>query len=105
MGVADLFQFTSAHAHINLIGWVSLAITGVIYHIFPVAGESKLAKIHFWLMMIGVPLLAFSMILFGLGQFGIGGPISGIGGIFIFIGAILFMINIMKNVKEKVITL
>ena len=56
-------------------------------------------------MMIGVPLLAFSMILFGLGQFGIGGPISGIGGIFIFIGAILFMINIMKNVKEKVIAL
>jgi cbb3-type cytochrome oxidase subunit 1 len=47
MGVSDSFQFTSAHAHINLLGWVSLAITGGIYHIFPTAGENKLAKIHF----------------------------------------------------------
>lgn len=101
MGVTDLFQFTSAHAHINLIGWVSLAITGLIYHVFPVAGENKLAKIHFWLMMIGVPLLSFAMILFGLGQFGIGGPISGVGGILILIGVIIFIINVMKNAKAK----
>lgn len=101
MGIAGLFQFTSAHAHINLLGWVSLAITGVIYHVFPLAGENKLAKIHFWLMMIGVPVLSFSMILFGLGQFQIGGPLSGVGGILIFIGVVLFIINVMKNVKAK----
>lgn len=48
MGVADLFQFTSAHAHINLIGWISLAITGVLYHIFPAAGENKLLADDDW---------------------------------------------------------
>lgn len=101
MGLADLFQFTSAHAHINLIGWVSFAITGLIYHAFPLAGENKLARIQFWLMMIGVPLLTFSMILFGLGYFELGGPISGVGGILIFIGVVLFIINVMKNVKAK----
>lgn len=101
MGVADLFQFSSAHAHINLLGWVSFAVMGLIYHVFPSAGENTLAKIHFLFMMIGVPLLSFAMILFGLGQFQIGGPLSGIGGILIFIGAILFVINIIKNVKIK----
>ncbi|MCP1156584.1 cytochrome-c oxidase [Bacillus infantis] len=101
MGVSDLFQFTSAHAHINLLGWVSLAITGLIYHVFPVAGENKIATIHYWFMMIGIPLLTFAMILFGLGKFEIGGPLSGIGGTLTLIGVLLFTINVIKNVKAK----
>lgn len=101
MGFADKFQFTSAHTHINLLGWVSLAISGVIYHLFPYAGENTLAKVHFWLMMIGVPLLTFAMILFGLGEIGIGGPMSGIGGILILIGVVLFVFNVLKNVQVK----
>lgn len=102
MGVTDLFGFTSAHAHINLIGWVSLAIIGIIYYLFPQAGENKMASIQFWLMMIGVPLLTFAMMLFGLGKFEIAGPISGFGGILILIGVILFVVNVIINVKVRV---
>ena len=101
MGFADMFQFSSAHTHINLLGWVSLAITGIIYHFFKEAGENKLATVHFWLMMIGVPLLCVAMILFGLGKFAIGGPISGVGGVLILTGVIIFVVNVMKNVKPK----
>ena len=42
MGFADQFVFSSAHAHINLLGWVSLALSGIIYHLFPHTGENKL---------------------------------------------------------------
>lgn len=99
IGFGNQFAFSSAHAHINLLGWVSLALSGVIYQLFPLAGENKLAGIHFWLQMIGVPLLTFAMVLFGLGKFEIGGPLSGIGGILVFVGVIIFAINILKNVK------
>lgn len=99
MGMGDNFAFTSAHAHINLLGWVSTALAGLIYHAFPLAGGNKLAKVHFWLHMIGIPVLTFAMFLFGLGQFGIGGPLSGVGGILVFAGVIIFAINILKNVK------
>ena len=102
MGIDDLFQFTSVHAHINLIGWLSLAVTGAICHIFPLAGENKIAIVHFWLKMIGVPLLLFGMILFGLGKLQIASFISGVGGILILIGALLFVINIVKNVKVEI---
>lgn len=101
MGIADFFQLTSAHTHINLIGWVSLAIIGIIYHLFPLAGENKLAKIQFWFMMIGIPLLTLAMILFRLGKFSIAEPMSGFGGSLIFFGVILFLVNVMKNVKIK----
>jgi TM2 domain-containing membrane protein YozV len=52
-------------------------------------------------MMLGIPLLSFAMILFGLGQFETGGPMSGVGGTLILIGVTLFMINVVKNVKSK----
>src|SRR5699024_9218995 len=99
MGIADQFQFSSAHAHINLLGWVSFALVGVIYHLFPVAGGNKMASVHFWLQMIGVPLLTFSMVLFGLGKFEVGGPLSGIGGTLVAIGVLIFAVNVLKNIQ------
>lgn len=102
MGIADLFQFSSAHAHINLLGWVSLALSGLIYHAFPAAGENILAKAQFGLLMIGIPLLTFAMILFGSGYHGIGGPVSGFGGILILAAVIIFVVNVMKNVKQRI---
>ena len=100
MGITDQFVFTSAHAHINLLGWVSLAVTGLIYHVFPVAGNSKLAKVHFWFHMIGVPLLTISMIFFGVGNFSVGIPLSAVGGILVIAGVLVFVVNVMKNVKS-----
>lgn len=102
MGISDSFQFTSAHAHINLLGWVSLAITGIVYYLFPAAGENLLAKMNFWLMFIGVPVLSFAMMLFGIGKAAVAGPLSGIGGTLILLGVLLFVINIMKNISTKV---
>ncbi|WP_051314875.1 hypothetical protein [Alteribacter aurantiacus] len=32
-----------------LFGWATLALTGIIFHFFPKAGENKLAHLHFWL--------------------------------------------------------
>ncbi len=101
IGFANQFSFSSAHAHINLLGWVSLALAGVIYHLFPLAGEHKMAKIHYWLQMIGIPILSFAMVLFGLGKFEIGGPLSGIGGILVFIGTVVFLINVFQNVQTR----
>lgn len=102
IGIANQFQFSSAHAQINLLGWVSLALIGAIYHLFPEAGNNRLAKTNFWIMMFGVPLLTFAMVLFGLGKHEIAGPISGIGSILIIIGVIIFMLNIWLNIKTKV---
>jgi cbb3-type cytochrome oxidase subunit 1 len=51
--------FERAHAHINLIGWVSLSIIGLIYYLLlgnldkPLYSE-KLGNIGFWLINIGI---------------------------------------------------
>jgi len=57
MGASRDFTLRPVHAHINLLGWTTFALAGLIYTVFPRAGLSKLAKIHFWLMNISVPVM------------------------------------------------
>lgn len=48
------------HAHLNLLGWVSLGLFGLFYRAFPAAAASKLAKAQFW---IYVPAHLVQMVL------------------------------------------
>jgi cbb3-type cytochrome oxidase subunit 1 len=57
MGIMDDFRLTGVHAHINLLGWVSMAIFALVYHFYPSATETRLAKLHFWLHNLWVPLM------------------------------------------------
>ncbi|MCX9084772.1 MAG: cbb3-type cytochrome c oxidase subunit I [Candidatus Methanoperedens sp.] len=64
--VLNSLPLTPAHAHVLLIGFVSMMIFGVGYHLLPVfAGTDlyslRLAEIQFWLQNIGLIGLAFTM--------------------------------------------
>jgi hypothetical protein len=51
IGMAASHQHGMAvvHAHINLLGWVSMALFAAFYRAWPKAAFSSLAKWHFWL--------------------------------------------------------
>ena len=57
MGAAQDFDQIAVHAHLNLLGWVSLAIIGCIYLLKPHLATTRLAAAHFWLHNIGTPAL------------------------------------------------
>jgi cbb3-type cytochrome oxidase subunit 1 len=40
-----------AHAHNNLIGFVTMALYGVYYRLVPAAAITRLATVHFWLSL------------------------------------------------------
>jgi cbb3-type cytochrome oxidase subunit 1 len=46
MGVAHDFQFAPIHAHLNLVGWTSLALFGLAYRVYPQLAASWLAYSH-----------------------------------------------------------
>jgi len=99
MGIMQDFSFTSVHAHLNLLGWVTLALFGVIYHCFPQAAETSLAKIHFWLHNIGLPVMQGSLFFSILTGTDTLLPLTIIGSILIIIGAFLFLMNVFTHVK------
>jgi cbb3-type cytochrome oxidase subunit 1 len=53
MGARHDFSLAPAHAHLNLLGFVSLFLAGLYYHAVPAAAASRLATIHAWLAVIG----------------------------------------------------
>jgi xanthine/uracil permease len=99
MGIIHDFRFTSVHAHVNLLGWVTMALFGLIYHFYPNAANSKLAKIQFWFHNIGVPVMLGGISLQVLGV-SAALPPTIIGSITVVIGVILFMVNVFKYVGK-----
>lgn len=58
-GNPSLMQFKFVHSHLMLLGWVSMMIYGVGYHILPrFAGKliksKAMAELQFWLANIGI---------------------------------------------------
>lgn len=99
MSIVEKFTFSTVHVHINLLGWMSLALAGLIYVAFPSAAETTLAKLHFWLHNIGLPvmMIALALLISGVAWAHI---FVAIGGVLVVLGIILFAINIFKNVKS-----
>ncbi len=41
------------HAHFNLFGWVTLCLYGLIHHAYPELGAARIARLQFWLAVVG----------------------------------------------------
>lgn len=98
MSVAHRFQLSPVHAHLNLLGWASLGLTGIVYCLFPKAGESRLGLWHFWLHNLGLPVMMAGLTLYltGRPQFE---PVVAIGSIITVSGLALFVANLFLNVR------
>jgi hypothetical protein len=54
-------NFTLRPVHVNLLGWTTLALSGLIYTVFPDAGATRLARVHFWLLNLAIPVMMGSL--------------------------------------------
>ncbi|TFW34010.1 cytochrome-c oxidase [Massilia horti] len=99
MGASQNFTLRPVHAHINLIGWTTFGLAGLIYSLFPKAGESLLAKAHFWLLNLAMPVMmvALSLLLLGRPQVE---PILAASQIVIALGVLAFAVNLFVNIKR-----
>lgn len=95
-------NWASAHAHVNLVGFVITVIFGVVYSIYPGAGNNLLGKLHFWLHNIGVPIFLISTFLVQVPD------MLGTAHIFTFLGGgafglsvIIFIINAFQNINDS----
>jgi membrane-anchored protein YejM (alkaline phosphatase superfamily) len=100
MEIIQDHRLAGAHAHINLVGWASMAIFGVIYVLFPKAGESTLAKLHFWLFNISLPLFMLGLCFILLGNDSLMFLLMIFPNI-LGISVLLFAINVFMNVKAE----
>lgn len=61
MGASGNYLLRPVHVHVGLLGWVSLAIAGLIYAQFPTVAGSRLAKVHLWLHQLSLPVMMLAL--------------------------------------------
>ena len=85
-----------AHAHLNLLGWVSLFLMGVFYRLHPAADRSRLALVQVIVWFVASVLLAIGVGLIYSGNTA-GEPIAAITSLFLIADMLLFGWIVLKN--------
>ena len=96
LAIAKDFSLLSVHSHLLLLGWATLAITGVVYLVLPRCATTRLATAHFWLHNLGLPLMMASLAAETLGERR-AEPLIGVGSILVIVGLGLFTFNVLRN--------
>ena len=98
MGITHQFSLAPLHAHINLLGFATLAIIGLVYHVYPAAAETRLARMHFWIHNAALPvfMVGLGFVLTGHEAFM---PLTIAGSTAVFVGIVLFAVNIWLTVR------
>ena len=96
MGMAQDFQLTPVHAHLNLAGWASLALFGLVYRAYPELAERRLAPFHFVLSATGAVLLPIGIgfaILRNQPTLAIVASLLWVGGVLLFLVQLLSLLR------------
>ncbi|TNC47224.1 hypothetical protein FHG66_17315 [Rubellimicrobium rubrum] len=57
MGIAQNFTYAPVHAHLNLVGWATMALFAIYYRLTPAAALGWLPRVHALLAIPGVVLM------------------------------------------------
>ncbi len=89
MAASQDHSLMPAHAHLNLLGWVSLFLFGIYYERRPALDTSRLARVQVYLWTIGTVILTIAVGALHLGYDGFD-PIAGISSIVVLAAMLLF---------------
>lgn len=100
MGASGNHSLFPAHAHINLVGWASMGLTGLLYRAFPAAAQSALATWHFWLYQLAAPVMLLAVFAIYLG-YEKAGPVAGAASVVVLVSIVLFWWAIFSARNDK----
>lgn len=100
MGTSENFSLTPVHAHLNLAGWASLALFGLVYRAYPQLAERRLALIQFILSASGAIILPIGIgiaVLKGQPLLAIVGSLLWFGGVLLFFVQLLTLLRMRDD--------
>jgi hypothetical protein len=78
-----------AHAHLNLLGWVSLFLFGIFYRLHPGLDRSRIALVQVVLWSIGTVVLTLAVAAIHLGYTAVD-PVAAVGSLILLGDMVLF---------------
>ncbi len=98
MGISQDFSLSPAHAHLNLLGWASLAIMGTFYALRREGG--RLAWVNFALSASGAVIMCgfLALVLSGQPQAEAGVVV---GSLMSILGLLVFLVSVLGGWTKK----
>lgn len=98
MAASNNHTMAPVHAHLNLLGWASMALFGLFYRVVPGAATTTLARLHFW---IYVPAHFVQMVLLALLFLGFPAVEPALGAVSMLVGAavVVFAVVVWKHTQ------
>jgi len=90
-----------AHAHLNLLGWVSLFLFGIYYERRPALDASKLARIQVVLWSFGTVVLTVAVAAIHLG-YQAAEPVAALASLLVLAAMLLFAYFIFRPARDFV---
>lgn len=98
MGIAHNFALVPVHAHINLLGWTSLAIAAAVFRLWPQTARTALARAFFWIYNLCLPVAMVSLGLMLSGyRFILIEPMVIVSHLGVWLGGVLFAANLIRS--------
>lgn len=101
MGIKQDFALAPAHAHLNLLGFVTMFLSALYYRTSPQAAASRLAVYQAVVSVVGAilfPIGIASVLLGGHDRFE---PVVVVGAIIVFLGMVLFAVIVYRTAEPK----
>jgi len=99
MGISHDFALAPAHAHLNLLGFVALFLSGLYYRAVPAAAASVLGALHAWIAIAGA--VAFPIGIAAVQKGGAKFEFRAVAGALIVLGGmVLFGIVVFRHSRD-----
>jgi len=98
MGATGKFDMAPVHAHIILLGWVSMVLFGLLYRGIPAMEKETLAAWQFWISNIGLIIMMITLAMVINKNMSVA-PVLAAAEVAVIIGLLLFAILMWKHRK------
>ncbi len=104
MAASEDFRLRGLHVHLNLLGWVSMALFGIVYRLFPQVAATRLAAAHFWLYQLALPPMMAGLAGLLLGHAALA-PLVAASSVAVGVAIALFAIGFWRSAKTSAVGL
>lgn len=102
MAITGSHDVIAAHAHVNLLGWVSMAIFGGYYALNPAKAGARLAIVHYGVYTLGVAVMGPALYLMLSGNPALE-PLVAVSSLVTFAGVLLFGYTVFAKDQRSTI--
>lgn len=97
MGMSDDFTLAPAHAHLNLLGWVTMALYGTFYALTHTTMSPRLAWLNFALSLVGGIIMIPALALFLSSNDSALVPVMAVGEGLTVLGMLVFALSVFRE--------